>query len=72
MTLGEKQIETSAGYKGPHGEKPLEFVGGVCHSDLSHCSSPCMTAIVNDNESELIYGMVILITAWTEFKTLCE
>lgn len=31
-----------------------------------------MNAVDNVNESELVYGMVILTTAWTECKTSCE
>lgn len=50
----------------------MESVGGICHSDLSHSSSSCVTAMDNDNESKLIYGRVILITAGTECKTSHE
>lgn len=58
--------------QGTSWEKPLESVGGVCYSDLSCSSSSCVNAVDNDNESELICGRVVFITAWTECKTSCE
>lgn len=72
MSLTEKEIETCQQVQRDLKEKVFEFIGSVWHSSLSPGTSPCANAMDDKNESELIYEMTLLITAWTECKISCE